>query len=37
MSDLFDKVTSDQDPFTKILGKIPGFKGYIERTSRRVG
>ncbi|MFN2146571.1 MAG: hypothetical protein ACK2T7_14570 [Anaerolineales bacterium] len=35
MSDLFDKVTSDQDPFTKILGKIPGFKGYIERTSRR--
>lgn len=35
MSDLFDKVTGDQDPFTKILGKIPGFKGYIERTSRR--
>lgn len=35
MSDLFDKVTSDQDPFTKILGKIPGFKGYIERSSRR--
>ena len=35
MSDLFDKVTADQDPFTKILGKIPGFKGYIERTSRR--
>jgi hypothetical protein len=35
MGDLFDKVTGDQDPFTKILGKIPGFKGYIERTSRR--
>lgn len=35
MSDLFDKVTSGQDPFTRILGKIPGFKGYIERTSRR--
>lgn len=35
MNDLFDKVTADQDPFTKILGKIPGFKGYIERTSRR--
>lgn len=35
MSDLFDKVTEGQDPFTKILGKIPGFKGYIERTSRR--
>jgi hypothetical protein len=35
MSDLFDKVRADQDPFTRILGKIPGFKGYIERTSRR--
>ncbi|MEJ2758417.1 MAG: hypothetical protein P8046_08070 [Anaerolineales bacterium] len=35
MSDLFDKVTSDQDPFTKLLGKIPGFKGYVERSSRR--
>jgi hypothetical protein len=35
MSDLFDKVTSDQDIFKKILGKIPGFKGYIERENRR--
>jgi hypothetical protein len=35
MGDLFDKVTSDQDPITKLVGKIPGFKGYIERTSRR--
>ena len=35
MSDLFDKVTEGQDPFTKILGKIPGFKGYLERTRRR--
>lgn len=35
MGDLFDKVTSDQDPITKLVGKIPGFKGYIERASRR--
>jgi hypothetical protein len=35
MSDLLDKVFSDQDIFKKILGKIPGFKGYIERQSRR--
>jgi len=35
MSDLFDKVTSGQDAFTKLVGKIPGFKGYIERSSRR--
>jgi hypothetical protein len=35
MSDLFDKVTSSQDIFKKILGKIPGFSGYIERENRR--
>ena len=35
MSDLFDKVTSSQDIFKKILGKIPGFGGYIERENRR--
>ncbi len=35
MSDMFDKVTSGQDAFTKLIGKIPGFKGYIERSSRR--
>jgi hypothetical protein len=28
-------VTSDQDPITKLASKIPGFKGYIERSSRR--
>lgn len=35
MSDLFDKVTEDQDPFKKIASKIPGFSGYIERQNRR--
>ena len=35
MSDLFDKVTSGQDALTKLISKIPGFKGYIERSSRR--
>jgi hypothetical protein len=35
MSDLFDKVTGDQDIFKKILGKVPGFSGYIERQNRR--
>lgn len=35
MSDLFDKVTSDQDFIRKILAKIPGFKGYIEKSNRR--
>jgi hypothetical protein len=35
MSDLFDRVTGDQDLFTKILSKVPGFSGYIERQDRR--
>lgn len=35
MSDIFDRVTDEQDFFTKILSKIPGFKGYLERANRR--
>lgn len=39
MSDLKDQifsgVTGDMDIFKKILSKIPGFKGYIERQARR--
>lgn len=35
MNDLFDRVTSQQDVFKKLLSKIPGFKGYIERQNRR--
>lgn len=35
MSDLFDRVTADQDPFKKLASKIPGFSGYIERQNRR--
>ena len=31
----YDKVSSDVDPFKKILSVIPGFKGYIERQKRR--
>jgi hypothetical protein len=32
---IFGKVTSDMDPFKKILNYIPGFKGYMERQARR--
>ena len=35
MSDLYERVTGDQDIFRKILGKVPGFSGYIERSNRR--
>jgi hypothetical protein len=36
MSDILEKVTGQQDFFKKILAKIPGFKGYIERGDRRM-
>jgi hypothetical protein len=36
MSDqLFDQVSSDMDPIKKILAKVPGFSGYMERQARR--
>jgi hypothetical protein len=36
MSDIFNQVVGDQDFIKKILAKIPGFKGYIERGDRRM-
>ena len=36
MSDIFEQVTGDQDFIKKILAKIPGFKGYINRGDRRM-
>lgn len=35
MGDIFDRVVSEQDIFKKILSKLPGFKGYFERSDRR--
>lgn len=35
MSDLYGKVTDDQDILRKLMSKIPGFSGYIERGNRR--
>jgi hypothetical protein len=35
MGELFDKITSDQDPISKLISKIPGFNGYLERKNRR--
>lgn len=39
MSDLIEQILSkvggDVDPFKKIVGKIPGFDGYVERQKRR--
>jgi hypothetical protein len=35
MSDLFERVTQDQDIFKKLASHIPGFSGYVERQNRR--
>ncbi len=35
MSDLMEQVTGDQDPLKKLLSKIPGFDGFMERQNRR--
>jgi hypothetical protein len=35
MGDIYEHVVSQDDIFKKILSKIPGFKGYFERTDRR--
>jgi len=35
MSDLYGRVTEDQNIFQKLLAKLPGFKGYFERSNRR--
>lgn len=35
MTDMFNKVTSQQDIISKLLSKLPGFSGYIERENRR--
>jgi hypothetical protein len=35
MNDIMDRVVGEQDFFKKLLSKVPGFKGYIERNHRR--
>jgi len=35
MNDILDRVSGEEDFLTKIIKKIPGFKGYIKRTERR--
>lgn len=33
--DIYGKITEDMDPIKKIMSKVPGFSGYIERQKRR--
>lgn len=36
MSDLFERVTGDQDIIKKLLANVPGFKGYLEKRNRKI-
>lgn len=35
MSDLFDRINAEKNPLERIVSKIPGFDGYVERKNRR--
>ena len=35
MNDILERVTEEGDFIKKILGKLPGFRGYVEREDRR--
>ena len=35
MSDILNRIREEQDVFAKLLGKIPGFSGYVDRETRR--
>lgn len=35
MTDILNRVLGDQDPLKKLVSKIPGFTGYINRENRR--
>lgn len=35
MSDLYEQIVADRGTFEKILGWIPGFKGYLDKGYRR--
>jgi hypothetical protein len=35
MDEFFQKVTSQQDPFKKLVSYLPGFDGYVKRQNRR--
>jgi hypothetical protein len=35
MTDMFQNVTGQMDPFKRLASYIPGFNGYVERQNRR--
>jgi hypothetical protein len=35
MNDMYQKVSGQMDPLTKLVSFVPGFGGYVERENRR--
>ncbi len=35
MSEMYDQIVSQRGSFEKLLARIPGFRGYIEKATRR--
>lgn len=35
MSELYDRIVSQRGEFEKLLARIPGFRGYLEKATRR--
>lgn len=35
MSEVYEKVTGDQNPLKRLIAKIPGFDGYVEQSNRK--
>ncbi len=35
MTDMYQNVSGQVDPFKKLVSFIPGFSGYVERQNRR--
>jgi hypothetical protein len=35
MTDMYQNVTDQMDPFTRLVAMVPGFSGYVKRENRR--
>jgi hypothetical protein len=35
MTDMYQHVTDEMDPFTRLVAMVPGFSGYLKRENRR--
>ena len=35
MTDMYQNVSDQMDPLTKLISMVPGFAGYVKRENRR--